>query len=172
MNKQVIFIGMHNKQMASSHMKALIGELVMKGVTVWKRNKYDFTFETPNTYVRYVLSGDKCVDLIGLRADAVFGSIYDSMKYHMKPGAEKWMDLNLQAFDYIYTREFDALKDIDYAKKDIDITKGVAEKRSAPKPAMLIEVDTASLDDPEGVFAEVFKYAHTITDREVRIRVV
>lgn len=172
MNKQVIFIGMHDKHMASSHMKALIGELVMKGVSVYKKNKYDFVFETPTAYIRYVCSGDKSVDLIGLRADAVFGTIYDSMRFHMKPGAEQWMELNIYTFDYIYNLELDALKYINYAKNDIEITKEVAEKRSAPKPAMLIEVDTASLDDPEGVFAEVLKYAHTITDREVRIRVV
>lgn len=109
MNKKVIFIGMHDKHMASSHMKALIGELVMKGVSVWKKNKYDFVFETPNAYIRYVCSGDKSVDLIGLRADAVFGSIYDSMMFHMKPGAEQWMELNVYAFDYIYNLELDAL---------------------------------------------------------------
>lgn len=172
MNKKVIFIGMHDKHMASSHMKALIGELVMKGVSVWKKNKYDFVFETPNAYIRYVCSGDKSVDLIGLRADAVFGSIYDSMTIHMKPGADQWMKLNIYAFDYIHKLELDALKYIDYAKKDVEITKEVAEKRQTLKPAMLIEVDTASLDDPEGVFAEVFKYAYTVTDREVRIRVV
>lgn len=172
MNKKVIFIGMHHKHMASRHMISLIGELVMKGVTVWKKNKHDFTFETPNVYVRYVLSGDKCEDLIGMRADAVFGSIYDSMKFHMRPGADLLSNAGMCAFEYIYNVEFDALKDFDYAKNDIEITKEVAEKRSTLKPAMLIEVDTASLDDPDETLAEVFKYAHTITDREVRIRVV
>jgi hypothetical protein len=172
MNKKVVFVGMHTKHMAVSHMKALIGELVMKGVTVWKKNKHDFTFETPNVYVRYVCSGDKSVDLIGMRADAVFGTVYDSMKFHMKPGADQWSNLGLCAFEYIYNVEFDALKGIDYVKNDVEITKEVAENFQKPKPSMLIEVDTASMDDPDEMLAEVFKYAYTIADREVRIRVV
>ena len=175
MNKKVIFVGMQNKRMASSHMKSIIGELLMKGISVWRKNPNTFAFETPNTYVRYVCSGDTSDELVGLRADAVFGSIYDSMTVRMNPEADRWQRLGMCTYEYIYTVEFDALKDEDYCKHDVEITKAAAKKVLKPKtlnPSMLIEVDTGNMDDPDEMLADVFKYVHTITDREVRIRVV
>lgn len=103
--KKVVFVGIGHKYLIADHMAETITELSSKGISATRRGVYYAGFDTPHVHVRYVCSGDDENDLQGLRADAVFGSLWDIMVRRMNPGADNWQKLGIGLVSYIWNAE-------------------------------------------------------------------
>lgn len=103
--KKVVFVGIGHKYLIADHMAETITELSSRGIPASRKGLYYAGFETPHVHVRYVCSGDDENDLEGLRADAVFGSLWDVMIRRMKPGADNWRKLSIGLVSYIWNAE-------------------------------------------------------------------
>ena len=174
MRKKLIFIGMHSKRMAKSHMDSAIDELRSYGIPITMDLRHA-SFETPHVRVRYVCSGDTADDLIGYYADAVFGSVYEAMKIRLRPNAEYWMNQGMNSIEYITLLERDALNDeveeAEYIANDIKVINDLAEKCLRYNPVRIV-VDTRGMTHPETMVETVFKFARTVKDRDVHIDIV
>lgn len=108
MDKKTVFFGVYNKYRINGTMEDAMKQLCSRGISYSRKNVYYAGFETPHVHVRFVCRGDDHDDLCGLRADAVFGCIFDIMIERMNPGADNWRKLDINLIDYICMVEQEA----------------------------------------------------------------
>ncbi len=102
--KKTILVGVKSKRDAHREITETINNLMRKAIRI-TYNKYNTSFDTPHTHVRYVCMDDRFEDLAGYRADAIFGSAWLSILERMKHGADFWANRGLDVTGYIHLVE-------------------------------------------------------------------